>query len=83
MKTGKLLSWSERGYGLVAVTFREIYFLHSADVVEAPDGMLTPPIGVIVHFDTAPAQNNGRYPRAINARILVSAPVASVNGGAQ
>jgi hypothetical protein len=71
--TGKIQSWSTRGYGIVAVTFKEVYFLHASSVTEIPDGVDVPPVGAVVHFDVAPAHRGGRYPQAVNARIIVAA----------
>jgi hypothetical protein len=69
MKVGTLRSWSNRGFGIVAVTFAEVYFLHTSSIVEIPDGCINPPVGAIVHFDVAPAVNGGKYQQAVNARI--------------
>jgi hypothetical protein len=54
----------------VAVTFSEVYFLHASNVTETPDGMEEPPIGSTIHFDVSPARDGGKYPQAINARII-------------
>ncbi len=66
---GRLRSWSNRGWGIVAVTVNEIYFLHASAIVEFPAGMIDPPLNSFVHFDVAPAVNGGKFPQAINARI--------------
>ena len=69
MKIGTLKTWSIRGFGIVAVTFTEVYFLHATNIIEIPDGIKEPPIGAVVHFDVQPAREGGKYPQAVNARI--------------
>jgi hypothetical protein len=66
---GRLRSWSNRGFGIVAVAVNEIYFLHASAIVEFPAGMIDPPLNSIVHFDVAPPVNGGKHHRAVNARI--------------
>lgn len=74
--TGRLQSWSLRGFGIVAVTLKQVFFLHASNVSEMPDGVETPEPGSIVHFDEAPPINGGRFPQAVNARIIADTNVA-------
>jgi hypothetical protein len=71
MKVGTLRSWSIRGFGFVAVTFTEVYFLHTSGIVQIPDGFLNPPVGAIVHFGGAPAVKGAKHPMAVNARVFL------------
>jgi cold shock CspA family protein len=67
MKTGILRSWhSERGFGILSAKRNEAYFLHTNNVLEGPE---EPAIGSLVEFDVAPADNNGKFPQAIRAKI--------------
>lgn len=70
MREGKLCSWNARGFGIVSVSVKERYFLHVTDIAEIPDGYLTPPVGATVQFDAAEPINNGKLPRAVNARVI-------------
>ena len=67
-KCGVVKSWNPRGYGLISVNVGEVYFLHVRNIVEGPE--VVPP-GSIVHFNVAPAYNNGVFPQAIDARIVL------------
>jgi hypothetical protein len=79
-KQGVLKSWHPlRGFGTVVVTRHEAYFLHTSNVVEGPEN---PALGSIVHFDPAPAINNGKLPQAVNA-IVEPADGLEVLGGAK
>jgi hypothetical protein len=68
-KTGVLQSWhSEKGlWGIVAVNWREHYFLHVSGITTAPDS--GPVVGMQVEFDTAPPFRNGKLPNAVNAEV--------------
>jgi cold shock CspA family protein len=82
--TGVVRTWNvTRGYGIISVSITEQFFLHSRAVVEAPKGM-NDPTGCTVYFDVAPALNNGKLSRAINARIIAPvAPGSQTLGGAR
>jgi len=69
-KQGVLKSWHVNGYGIVAVSRNELYFLHTNNVSEGPE---EPEIGSFVEFEVAPPRGNGRFEQAVNAVIL---PVA-------
>jgi len=79
MKVGTLKSWkSNHGYGIVAVKFGEFYFLHVGNVKELPEGMDEPRVGATVEFDAVPALKGGKYPQAVNARIVAAPAVEGV-----
>lgn len=81
MKVGKLVSWNQVGYGLVAVTLQERYFLHVSAIDAIPEGTVTPVIGSSVEFEVAPPYKNGKLSRAIRARVVP--PVVEMEGGAK
>jgi hypothetical protein len=70
MKEGKLYSWHANGFGVVAVSVKERFFLHVSNIVEIPDDLASPPIGSTVQFDVAEAKNGGKLPQAVNARVI-------------
>jgi hypothetical protein len=71
-KQGVLTSWKPlKGFGSVVVNRHEVYFLHTTNVVEGPEN---PVLGSVVHFDVAPAVNNGKFPQAVNAVIAEPVP---------
>jgi hypothetical protein len=82
MKVGKLLSWSNRGFGIVAASITELYFLHASQIVEFPEGMITPPLGSFVYFDIGPAVNGGKHLQALHARINPPFKATAAEGGA-
>lgn len=68
---GTLKVWfSEKGYGIVSVSFTKNYFLHASNIVEASDSLDAPPVGSRIHFDVAPPYGKGKLPQAVNARIV-------------
>jgi hypothetical protein len=68
-KQGVLKSWHVNGYGIVAVSRKELYFLHTNNVIEGPDEL---EIGSVVEFDVAPPRGSGRFEQAVNARIVAA-----------
>jgi hypothetical protein len=67
-KQGILISWKPlKGFGSVAVSRHEVYFLHTTKVVKGPE---TPAVGSVVYFDVAPAREGGQHPQAVNAVIV-------------
>jgi hypothetical protein len=73
---GILKSWTPRGYGIVKVSLSETFFLHVSEIVEAPAGMIDPPVGCTVVFEVGES-NGKKFPPAINAKIVGDAS----NGG--
>lgn len=71
MRSGRLYSWHPNGYGMIAASLTEKFYLHCTNIVDAPSGLIDPPVGATVYFDVAPARGTGKFPQAINARIVI------------
>lgn len=72
-KQGVLKSWHVNGYGMVAVSRGELYFLHTNNVSQGPDEL---EVGSMVEFDVAPPRGNGKFEQAVNA--IVTPPAKAV-----
>ena len=71
MKQGYLVSWRTGcGYGLVAASQNEIYFLHRKNIAEG--NWVNPEVGSRVEFEVIPAITGGRFAQAIKARITTA-----------
>jgi len=71
MKSGKLRSWNERGYGIIKCEVRtERYFLHVNGIAVGPEA---PAVGPMVRFNVAPPYKNGALQPAVDA-VIEEAP---------
>lgn len=68
MKEGIIDFWNDkRGFGFVAVSRSERYFVHVSQVLEGPVGSLQ---GLKAAFDIKLEDTTGKLPQAVNVRII-------------
>ena len=69
-KQGVLKSWHANGYGMIAVSRSELYFLHASNLTEGKE----PEPGSVIEFDVAPPFGKGKFEQAVNAVALPWVP---------